>query len=273
MTTPDELQHKIERLAAAGAPAATGRRLAPFGGRSLLSTLLVEVDETMLGRTLRVANATGGEMLLDVHNRRLLQLRAPGADRNGAQGESVLWRPSDPPDTGTVTALRDLLDGFIGDSETLLLRGDPGALSHSADMLGISAKRLAEDWGLALAPPAEQPLADVLDAILAESKEHVVTWVRRQDGHTDCGGDSTLFDQAEALTRSLESSVFAPSPALPTLSRDRCVFTLDRYGKAGLGVILASFEGVLVTLLVRPVALNRLAGRLQEVLHGWHRAA
>ncbi|SFC58439.1 hypothetical protein [Tropicimonas isoalkanivorans] len=269
MSVSDDLERKLERLASAGSSAASGRTLTPLGGRTLLATLLLEIDETVLADRFRVANTAGREILVVAHNRRLLQVRAPESRQLVGGPDSILWQPTDEPDPENVAFLRNFLEGFIADSDRLQIFAAPKGAQGGSDF-GISAKRLAEEWDVALLPPAERPLVEVLDAIMSENKEQIVTWVRRIDGQTECGGDATLFEPTETLAQTLEREVFATSPALPNLSRDRCVFTLDTFGKAGNGVIFAAFEGILVTLLVRPSGLVRLARDLQETLHGWY---
>ncbi|WP_068114858.1 hypothetical protein [Tropicimonas marinistellae] len=269
MKLPDDLQHKIERLAAAGASSAAGRQLRAFGGRTLLASVLQEIDETVLARTLRLANAEGRELLLDVHNRRVLRVRAPSARQFCGRALSTIWQPEDTRDPETISFLRDLLDGFIAESDALQVWEETQTAEQPEDGFGISAKKLADAWEVVLAPSGRLPMVDVLDGILARHRGTILCWVRRFDGQTDCGGDAGLFEQAEALARKLERDVFAASRALPDLSRDRCVFALNRFGGSGHGVILASFDGILLTLLIRPAGLDAMVNDLQEVLHGW----
>ncbi|SNT07925.1 hypothetical protein [Tropicimonas sediminicola] len=263
MENPQDIARKIRRLSSAGGPGGHGRQLRAFGDRSLLATLLLEIDETILPRGLRISNVAGDEISLSTANRRLMRVSAS----DGAGRDDVAIEP-DSHDPDSLNALLDLLEGFIDGSETLRLRSEaPGSVTSG--MIGVSARRLSETWGAPMDPPETLSLAEQLDAVLMEHRSGIVAWQRRQDGQTDCGGDAGFYDDLGPLSATLEKRALRLSQTLSDLSRERCLFTLDHHGEAGLGVILAALDGTVLTLLVKPEAQAPLASALRDLLHGW----
>ncbi|MFD0981251.1 hypothetical protein [Tropicimonas aquimaris] len=263
MESPQDIARKIRRLSSAGGQGNRGRLLRAFGGRSLLASLLLEVDETILPRTLRIGNGSGSEIVLSAANRRLLQ-----ASAGSSTGRGGVEIEPDSQDPDSMNALLDLLEDFIAGSETLRVRSEaPG--SATSGLIGVSARRLSDTWGAPMYPPEAPSLPEQLDAVLMEHRSGIVAWQRRQDGQTDCGGDACFYDDLGPLSATLEKRALRLSRTLSDLSRERCLFMFDHHGEAGHDVILASLDGAVLTLLVRPEAQAPLASALRDLLHGW----
>lgn len=269
MAVNTELDEKIRRLAAVQTPSPEGIVLRAFGGRNLLAALLVEVDDTVVGRTLHVTNDAGGALLFDVANRLLLNVRRRDAAVPSSAPAKLISVPENPQNPEFLAALRDLLDGFIGQSQTLVLGTGKAPESQPSETIGISAANLAKAWDLDLRPKGAPSLPEVLDSVLFDHRDDIVTWVRFDDGQTNCGGSPDHFSELEALAKQLTLELAGLEKTAPGAPTDRCVATYDIAARPGLTVLYGGYGGNAVALLVQNSRLAPLALRLQEVLHGW----
>lgn len=154
MTDDRRLRDKLARLAAEDA----GR---PVADRDPVRAILLEIDETILPRTLVFRAADGAELVLEVANRRLQSIVevpedvAPAAERDGLLG------PLPPDDAAALAAVAGALRAFArahGGCDVSVAPLDRGI---DASGLGRSAAALAAAAGLDLYDtPVPVPVPD-----------------------------------------------------------------------------------------------------------------
>jgi len=150
------LAQKIAALAANDAVYEGGARVISAAGEPApLVAILSEIDETILERTLEI-NADGKTLRLVAAGRRLRGIAA--VDAPGA--EAVIGQSLSREEPEVLQGVFDVLSNACGDVQHLRVRPLPAEPFGKGGERGVSAKGLAEIWGVdidtAPAPPFER---------------------------------------------------------------------------------------------------------------------
>ncbi|MCF6233708.1 MAG: hypothetical protein L3J36_11540 [Rhodobacteraceae bacterium] len=176
---------RIQRLARPyGLLANAARHLSGNTGKTLMMSLLIELDETILPRHFTLETDTGHSVGLRVAGRRLLRIdQAVGDTQPGSAGE----------------ILAQLQQVFDGATKAWLccrraVRADPGANP------GIAISALVAAGGLIQsAPAAHDPVPDLFNALSGR----LTAWLMLNSpgNKVEQGGDSTQLHRLDTLAR------------------------------------------------------------------------
>lgn len=142
----DALLHKLQAPLEGDAEGRT------VGGAGVpaLEALLDLIDETVMARRLRLTNAAGAELALEVCNRRLLRVEREGAASPGGLSADTLTYAG----AEDLAALRDGLAAFCaaGDVRARALRASGSA---TLEQTGIAVATLRQAWAAEAPSPTE----------------------------------------------------------------------------------------------------------------------
>ena len=141
MTEDRRLREKLAKLAAGAEALENGRRrLSPPPGGDLLTAILSEIDETILGRRITFEAEDGRQLAVEVANRRLLRLVYVPPDTADTPGLfDPLGQDSDEVLPAVVAAMRRLAE----EQNSLLVATAPLDGASEPDVLGRSVAALA----------------------------------------------------------------------------------------------------------------------------------
>ncbi|MEE4118983.1 MAG: hypothetical protein V2I65_08205 [Paracoccaceae bacterium] len=251
MGRPQEIAALDRALAALAAPSVRpdgARVVRPFGRRSALASLLAALDEAVMPQTLRVTDARGATLKLDLANRRLLAVR-PGP------GATIAPCAPDAADEAGLDRLCDCLADFAAGGP---LRIAPEALAGTSGRRGVAVADLAARRGETLAPgPVPEPAA-MLEHAFAAHPETLLAWLAVEEGASDGDGDPAALADLDALAAALAACPAAlPEGTLATALRPDHALALLHSGGVTLGIAAL------------PEAGDALAATLQQMLLGW----
>lgn len=173
-----------------------GRRL-QGGAHGAVHAILSEVDETVLHRHLEFATEQGKKIVLDVGERRLLNILSTPSEVSKAF-VSVVGRPLEDADADIV--LRLLAECVASETE-IFVRSRPVAESEADVFRGLSAKTLLEHQ----VAPVREGLPDALLHAIETSKSTCKAMVAYRSGQPLFGqGDKGLCDKLGLYLSTLE---------------------------------------------------------------------
>jgi len=227
--SPDQAPHlagrfeRIQRLARPYGLLANGaRHLSGTTGKTLMMSLLVEFDETILPRQLTLETDTGRLVGLRVAGRRLLWIdSAAGEPQPGTAGEML-------------AALQQIFDG----ATTALLWSRRAARADPGDIAGIAISALVAAGGLFQSAPApHDPVPGLFNALSGR----MTAWLML-DGpgnKVEQGGDATQLQRLGTLVREgLDDIEKQMAHALADPKEPGCVM-LSSGGASGLTLLYA----------------------------------
>lgn len=213
------LEEKLAKLRYRERAPGEGRKLRGAGADGLLAAIVTEIDETILPRRLTF-DLPEGAVHLAVANRRLQALLGPA--------------PASVPETLVGQKLPDVEEPAVAELGTVLK-----TLLADAEAVGVSAKRLSENFGSDIGVPAEHlprvwsvkaknalSPTETLEAFLSGLDAKAVAWLRIEGEEvTGQGGDeavvSALGEQAavflDGYFGKFETAFRHPSLACGTL--------------------------------------------------------
>lgn len=203
------LENVIAKLAQREKAPGEGRKLRGTGVEALIGSLLAEIDETILPRTLIFTTDDGVEIHLAIANRRLQALVSPPPDLPGAKdlADIALGDGKDP----GIVVLGDILRDAFGDTKLVAITARKTTGSFGAD-IGVSSATLAKSWGVALVEEGKKEPREIVSAFL------------EQIGEADA--DAWLRIEGEAVTDQLGSN-----DRLLALGEQAAVFLDSYFGK------------------------------------------
>lgn len=210
------LKDRIGKLGSAAPTGAGGRQRATGPDGSPLGPVLLEVDETMLPRTL-IFERGAARLSLAAGNRRLISIKAVSGPAEAAAGP-LIDVPLTRPDVALLGKLRDALASALPGDGPITVRTEPAADGGVDFAAGTTAQALASAWGVDLAPdpaPSDTP-AEALDTFLGTAPSLARAWIRLSSGGVaDSGGDAAVLGRLKSFADSADMAEIdmVPDPA------------------------------------------------------------
>ncbi|MEL6644646.1 MAG: hypothetical protein AAFQ79_11980 [Pseudomonadota bacterium] len=204
MSDETNLERKLERLAASGLATGESRQLT--GDRdAILRQILIEIDDTVLPRSLRLEASATRAVTVEIKGRRLLKvLGNVGAATAGLEGRSL-----DAEGGEDVAALKSYFEALIGTAKTVRATMQALDIAPSAGDMGLSARALAEAWSVALAPRADADRPGLVAGLISDLGDAVLGW-RVDSEQTDTGGADASVSDLMALPLGAHSPLLPP---------------------------------------------------------------
>lgn len=235
MTDKAALENKLERLAASGMTAGGARSLTGTPD-DILRLILREIDDIVLPRTLRLEGAGRRAVSCEVTSRRLVRLLgAVGGAAGSVEGQTLAN------DDSMHQPVRAYLEALIGQSPSVLATLHPLGRDVAAGEMGISARALADAWGLALDPRTDLSSGALVAGLVEGVGDTVLAW--QSSGDTpDSGGSDTLVDELAQLPLGSDSPLL-PSGAAVAISAmvqsdDETAICVARRGETTLAMMI-----------------------------------
>ncbi len=167
--------------------------------RSLMGSILREIDETILPRKVEFINNAGGALQFDVAGRRLLRVSGGTSDEGvDLKGELIGNALSDI-DSPLVSALFSKLTELLSKTEALTVISEKTEGETDPSEIGCSAESLARAWGLDLYRTAKNDFKDVVRNLVTACADDAIAWIQLDSTKTtSSGGDP---DKLEPLTQ------------------------------------------------------------------------
>lgn len=206
MKEKDRLQSQILKLGQSSKQTSDGKRDI-LSGNDFLGSVLREIDDTILHRSLTIASAAGSISLVAA-NRRLMsvnQIAGDGMEEANALVGLSLTRP----DVADLGRLRDALASLFEGADWISVESQTpqGATPGFSD--GTTAAALASAWGVTLAaktdtPSAEAEVGDIED-FMGKLPTLSEAWLRLKSGMiANEGGDPSFVAKLRAFADSAE---------------------------------------------------------------------
>lgn len=186
------LEQKLVQLASVTVPSPTGHKLRAEKSVALVGALLKEIDQVVLPRTLRIKNARGRSLFLDVSSRRLLRVRT-----QMSRGRRRFALEPDISNPDTLDAVQQQVRGFLKGSQEISLKIEKTETMPGGVPTGVSALMLAQRWGLPLASGVNQPPEKVMAGFLSQNQTLFRAGYVRTDSYSDMFGDEVWFGTLE----------------------------------------------------------------------------
>ncbi len=211
----DELARLLVKLSAPLPDASGGRYLRPSARQGLLSALLDEIDNTVMARCLRIEAPDGAVLLLEISNRRLLDVSAEAEVSDRAHDQALSMGELGFASLEDLTQLRALLERHCGGPDLRVESLRPSG-RVGVEQTGVSVATLRQAFALEM--PAPQPSASIAE-FAAACVADVLCW---QANTGEAGGDDSLQDAFEAVWELWPEGLLAreQAPALTILSPD-----------------------------------------------------
>ncbi|MEO1455812.1 MAG: hypothetical protein AAFV31_18555 [Pseudomonadota bacterium] len=211
MTDKTTLDQKLERLAASG--------LAPGGAHTLsgnaddiLRRILRQIDDIVLPRSLRLESAGRRVVTCDVTARRLVRVAGLGGAVAGVEGQTL-------GDDTMHEPLRAYFEALVASGAPLQATVTELDRAVEAGEMGVSARALADAWGLPLEPRALLTGDRLIETLVNGLGDAVLAW--RSDGAThQSGGSDELAQDLTALPLGPDTPLLPPgiSPVMTTIT-------------------------------------------------------
>lgn len=150
MSDLERLGDKLSKLGSTAAPSGKyGREIVATQSAGFLRAVLLEIDETILARTLNFRNETGAGFTLEVANRRLHSVVEINLEGLTKTKELVGQQFSEQGDN-LIALLADLLNEFFAASKQIFVYPIRRADSRDPQNIGCTAEVLASNWSISL---------------------------------------------------------------------------------------------------------------------------
>ncbi len=193
------------------------RILVAAGGGNPLNALLLEIDETLLARTLHFENEGGASLDLEVAGRRILRLAAA----TGVVGaDSCLSVPA--LDESHLDDLRRIVEAFAAPGRGLRVVTTPFDRLGDSVSVGLPVARLADALAIDLTATAADQTDGFLQRMIGHIGDGLVAWTIRQANTDDRSAGpeemitplrNFLDEDFETLNAQLDR--LSPAPADP----------------------------------------------------------
>ena len=249
MSDEASLERKLERLSASGIDTGASRTLS--GDReALLRQILNEIDDIVLGRSLRLEASATRAVTVEVTGRRILKVLGDvGAATGNLEGRSL-----DVEGGSDATALRGYFDALIGSAKTVRATMQPLGRTVSAGEMGLSARSLADAWSIALEPRADADGDALAAGLIADLGDAVLGW-RMIGADPESGG-------ADSSTEALAGLPLDPGTGLLPPDSPNAVTVIQR----------ASDAIAIVRIAGATLALHLTAQAAPRAVELWRRA-
>lgn len=259
------LEKVLEKLRRRERAPGEGRKLSGADGATRLSSMVTEIDETILPRRLSFDLGEAGGLHLAVANRRLQAVLAPVPNGvSKALEDKKLTDAQDP----EVAELGAALGDVLGVSETVSISTTRQKSPFPSDV-GIPAPQLARIWGAKATDPADSDPGAVLSGFLESSTEHMSAWLRIEGESVtgQGGGEAEVQDLGELAANFLDSyfsrfDIAFPEPAF-------ACGTLISPGGEGRGALFFVEIGNVSAIILAPSdGITGLAVKWQSMVSG-----
>lgn len=239
----EETHRFLARLATAPKPGARDRL--PGAGAETVEALLDVIDETVMARQLRLANAEGARLTLDVCNRRLLRMQGGSsalADLGFAGGSDL-------------SALLQQLHGFAAPGGVVMQRAPSDSAARLGDS-GIAAATLRQAWARARAPAS---LHDLCAPLLPLCR----SWLCHDpEADSTAGGEEDEIDRLVAVLERIDpGSIGERDPAAILLDNGAEALLLLRRGDGLAAFLLPATAGFAALQALDLSGLPPIGGR------------
>jgi len=260
------LKDKLTKLRQRERVAGEGRRLKGTSPETFLSSLVMEVSETVLPRRLSFA-VEGGKTLHIVAAQRKLQAVASPLPEGTSAGNLADQPLSDEqaPEVGALRAL--ILEAFQG-AETIAIQSARPSAEFSSDV-GIPANILARSWELE-AVAAGSLDADAMIAQFIEGMgDEAEAWLRIEgEDVTDQRGAANTLDALGEHAAVFLDGYFGKFEALFPGEGGACATGVGPMGDSGLAAFFVEAGEVSVFVAVKAGSLPEIAKRWQKLALG-----
>lgn len=259
------LEDKLAKLRQRERIAGEGRRLRGANPEALLSSVVTEIDETILPRRLTFAVEDGATVHLAVASRKLQALVAPAPRIAGMEATGLVDAPLSDPDDAAVAGVRDvLLAVFDGAGAVAIRSARPEGAGFASDV-GIPAAILGRAWGVETAEPALPSADQVLTQYLAEVSGDVLGWLRIEgEDVTDQAGDAAVVEALGEQAAVFLDGYFGKFEALYPDPSDFCATGIGPVADTGAAALFVEIGAVSAFLAAK-------AERLPEALATWQK--
>lgn len=196
MTDKTPVERKLAKLAGADAVVDKGWRKLPGGASDdPLSSLLTEIDETVLPAFLDLRSGDGAVLHLVAGNRRLIRLTPP-LPESFAGRDALVETDLAQMAAEDVDALGGLLRTLAEEAGHWWVRGGPSPAAEAPGNIGLSPKALAERWHVdwdGLEPDPTEAFEAFATALADRAESYV-----RLTGDDGCEGTGAREDFAAA---------------------------------------------------------------------------
>jgi hypothetical protein len=197
----ERLKAKLARLVAetGDSDALANRTLEADDSGGLLSAIVREIDETILGRELAISNDRQERITLEVSGRRLLRITAIPQAPYAADFAALVDRQISDPDRSEVGTIADLLAMFVDGSAALRVTTRPLQARPGKPDLGCSSEVLAA----ACARRGGSGSRANLDDFRTACAEFAIAWVQLREGDVvDAAGSPEIARRLADLAQS-----------------------------------------------------------------------
>ncbi len=261
MSDKQRLRDKLAKLQQGiGAGDTGGRRLDAENKDGLLSAILQEIDETVLGRLLTLENSKGATIGMEVASRRIMRfIKLPPEDKPGEEAGMVDQAIDTIDGPEAVTFLALLVD-LIGEETSLLVRSTKINRTVNPTEIGCSPDALANLWMLGGLYSSEQDGNDQKRLeFIGYCKSVSVCWLQNQtDGKTHKSDEKS---ETDALLPLIEGRL----PESEVLAGTNCVVFGDAITDENLILAMFSDAERFVCLLQKAAYTDAIAK--------WHQSA
>lgn len=251
MSDETSLERKLERLAASGLATGASRQLTgdPDG---LLRQILIEIDDTVLPRSLRLEASATRAATIEIKGRRLLKVLG----NVGPASAHLEGRPLDAEGEDDTAALKAYFEALVGSAKTVRATMQPLDRTPSAGELGLSARALADAWSINLEPRADADGPRVAAGLISDLGDAVLGW--RIDGETQQAGGS------DVAVATLSDLPLAPdTPLLSPSARYAMAVIHRRDGESA--IVVARIETTTVALHLAAQAATRAVSLWRKI--------
>ena len=251
MTGKSTLEEKLERLAAAGMAEPGGRRIEGEGDE-LITGILREIDDIVLPRRLIFETPLGRKAICEVTRRRILRVSG-----NVGASEAIAGTDLSADDVTERDDLRAYFNGLIAGASFLRVTSAALGRDVSPADIGVSARHLADSWGLRFERADSEEAAARLDDYLAELGKDVSAWILSGGDDQASSGDADAVGELETLLAGDSPPILPDGQTIAFASVSRpdlsVAYIVARFGTTHLSLRLPNESAVEAARLWRKV--------------------
>jgi len=179
----NRLKSKLEKLGAEESGALSDGRVFEVANLDeVMTVMLREIDETLLGRELEFRNDRGDMVGLEVSGRRLLRVNKVLPERLATSFKSLLKVTTFDSLGPEIDDMARLLDAFSEETKNLTVTSQSLSRAMGSSEVGCSPDSLAQAWSLDPVEAIEENEDSAVASFLDSCREFVSAWIQLKEG-------------------------------------------------------------------------------------------
>ncbi|MBS9718130.1 hypothetical protein ACFFUT_12710 [Pseudohalocynthiibacter aestuariivivens] len=201
MNDINRLKSKLEKLGAEEFGAKSDGHVFKVSNLDeVMTVMLREIDETLLGRELEFRNDRGDMIGLEVSGRRLLCVSKVLPERLATSFKSLLKVATFDAHGPEIDDMARLLDAFSEEATKLKVTSHGLSRAMGSSEVGCSPDSLAQAWSLDAVETTEENEESAVASFLASCRDIASAWIQLKEGSvTRKSGDEALIERLVSL--------------------------------------------------------------------------